>query len=360
MTMQQEAQRMTTPTSIPGATVEAVDAPPIPGLTFRHATAADWPAIADIDNRAHRADGTDEQRSAESLAADYEPRDHFQLERDLVIAEIDREPVAYHVGYRVMRGQVMALETTGAVLPVHRGRGIGTALLRTTQTRLAAEAAADPRPGARELRTWALETEAVSRALITAEGYVPIRFGFEMRRPITGTLPEHPLPEGIELRPVTPDQHRAIYDADNEAFQDHWGHRTQDEGDFAAMFDHPETDTSLWCVAWDGDQVAGSVMNAILTAENEALGVRRGWLEHVSVRRQWRGRGVAKALCAASFRVLRDHGMDEAWLGVDGSNPTGALQLYEGLGFHVAHRWSAYGRPLDRPAPAGWRPADEG
>ena len=359
MTMQQEARLMTTPTSIPGATVEAVDAPSIPGLTFRHATAADWPVIADIDNRAHRADGTDEQRSPESLAADFEPRDYFRLERDIVIAEIGGKPVAYHGGFRVMRGQVMALETQGAVVPEHRSRGIGTALLRATQTRLAAEAAADPRPGARELRTWALETEGASLALITSEGYVPIRFGFEMRRPITGALPEHPLPQGIELRPVTPDQHQAIYDADNEAFQDHWGHRTQEAGDFAAMFDHPETDTSLWCVAWDGDQVAGSVMNAIVTAENEALGVRRGWLEHVSVRRQWRGRGVAKAMCAASFQVLRDHGMDEAWLGVDGSNPTGALQLYEGLGFHVAHRWSAYGRPLDGPAPAGWRPAGE-
>ena len=46
--------------------------------------------------------------------------------------------------------------------------------------------------------------------------------------------------------------------------------------------------------------------------------------------------------------------MDEAWLGVDGANPTGALQLYEGLGFIVTRRWQAYGRPLDGPAPAGW------
>jgi hypothetical protein len=48
--------------------------------------------------------------------------------------------------------------------------------------------------------------------------------------------------------------------------------------------------------------------------------------------------------------------MDEAWLGVDGTNPTGALQLYEGLGFSSVRRWMAYGRPLDRPAPEGWMP----
>ncbi len=350
---------MTTPTPIPGATVDVVDAPSIPGLTFRHATAADWPAIADIGNRAQLGDGGDEIHTAESLAGDHEPHDHFEVDRDVLVATIDGEPVAWHIGYRVIRSPVMALETGGAVLPEHRGRGIGTALLRTTQARLAEEAAADPRPGPRELRTWALETDNADRALITAEGYVPIRFGFEMRRPITGIVPEHPLPTGIEMRPVTPDQHRAIFDADVEAFQDHWGHRTPGEGDFAAMFDHPETDTSLWCVAWDGDQVAGSVMNSIFVAENEALGIRRGWLEHVSVRRPWRGRGVAKALCTASFQVLRAQGMDEAWLGVDGANPTGALRLYEGLGFLVARRWSAYGRPLEGPAPAGWVPAGE-
>jgi len=79
----------------------------------------------------------------------------------------------------------------------------------------------------------------------------------------------------------------------------------------------------------------------------------------VSVRRRWRGQGVAKALCSASFRVLRERGMDEAWLGVDGKNPTGALQLYEGLGFAARRRWMAYGRPLDRSAPEGWTPGAE-
>jgi ribosomal protein S18 acetylase RimI-like enzyme len=219
--------------------------------------------------------------------------------------------------------------------------------------------AADPRPGPRELRSYALEIEPGATALYADQGYVPIRFGFEMRRSITGALPDHPLPAGLELRPVTPDHHRAIFDADDEAFRDHWGHRDLDEGDFRARFEHPETDTSLWCVAWDGDRVAGSVLNYVFADENEQLGIRRGWLEHVSVRRPWRGRGLAKALCAASFRVLRERGMDEAWLGVDAANPTGALGLYERLGFGVVRKWFAYGRPEDRAAPPGWRSAGD-
>ena len=35
----------------------STDTPAMPGLTIRHATAADWDAMADALNRARRADG---------------------------------------------------------------------------------------------------------------------------------------------------------------------------------------------------------------------------------------------------------------------------------------------------------------
>ncbi len=343
-----------------GAPAHPADAPSIPGLSFRQATPADWAAIADVVNRARRADGIDEIRSGEDMAAEYADSETFELGRDLLLAELDGSLAGYAMGYRVVRDGALVAETFGAVAPEARRRRIGTALYLATRARLAAECADDPRPGPRELRSYALEAEAADRALLAEHGYVPIRYGFEMRRYLTGTLPEHPLPAGLEMRPVTEDQYRAIFDADNEAFEDHWGHRAPEEADFQARFHGPDMTPGIWCVAWDGDRVAGVVMNAIFHDENEALGIRRAWLEHVSVRRPWRGMGVAKALCAASFRVLREQGMDEAWLGVDGTNPTGALQLYEGLGFASVRRWMAYGRPLDRPAPEGWKPGTEG
>lgn len=330
----------------------------VEGVTFRSATAADWEAIAGIANRSNQSDGIDEIRSGEEMRTDHEPLDHFDLARDVLIAEVEGRAVAFLMGYRVLRGSVLTLETWGGVLPEHQGRGIGTALIRTTRARLATEAAADPRPEPRQFRTFAMDAEHAALRLLDAEGYVPIRYGFEMRRALTGELPEPPMPEGLEMRPVTPDQHRAIFDADNEAFRDHWGIREPGEGDFVRMFESPTTDTSLWCVGWEGDEIAGVVINAIYREENEALGVSRGWLEHVSVRRRWRGRGLAKALCAASFRVFREQNIEEAWLGVDGANPTGALGLYEGLGFLVARRWQVFARPLDGPAPAGWQPAE--
>lgn len=326
------------------------------GLVLRAASDGDWPAIAGVLNAARLADGADEVRTAESLASEYAP---FSLPRDAVIAEVGGHPVGFAFGLVLDRDGVLVTELTGAVHPMHRRQGIGTALLHRTRDNAIARMAQDPRPLPRELRGYALDRETGVVAMLAAEGFVPIRFGFEMRRPLTGPLPEHPLPPGLELRPLVEADYRAVFDANEEAFLDHWAHRAATEEDFREMCYGPDMTPGLWCVAWDGDQVAGVVMNAIFADENAQLGIRRGWLDRVSVRRPWRGRGLAKALCAASFRVLRDRGMDEAWLGVDGSNPTGAVALYEGLGFTVVRGWKAYGRPVDRPAGPDWRSAGD-
>ena len=62
--------------------------------------------------------------------------------------------------------------------------------------------------------------------------------------------------------------------------------------DVRRVLGDPNTDVSMWQVAWSGDAVVGSVQPAIYPADNEAAGIRRGWLDRVSVRRPWRRRGV--------------------------------------------------------------------
>ena len=332
--------------------------PDLPGVTFRHPRMPDdWAPLAAVLSRCRAADGVDEAATAEYLAADWGHIEGVVPERDFLLAELDGRLVGFVCTLLLPRDGVLALESWGGVDPAVRRHGLGTALHRWGRAHMAARASVDRRPNPREFRAFALEIETGDRALFAEEGYAPIRYGFEMRRFLTGSLPERPLPAGLELRPVDPSTIRTILDAEDEAFRDHWGHHPQTEEDVRALLSHPATDLSLWQVAWDGDAVAGVVINAIYREENEQLGVSRGWLDRVSVRRPWRGHGLAKALCARSFRVLRDAGLDEAWLGVDGANPTGALPLYEGLGFGVVRRWFAYGRPIDGPATPGWQPA---
>ncbi|MEO8510990.1 MAG: GNAT family N-acetyltransferase, partial [Chloroflexota bacterium] len=88
------------------------------------------------------------------------------------------------------------------------------------------------------------------------------------------------------------------------------------------------------------------VLNIIDARENELLGVQRGWLDSVFVRRPWRRRGLGAALVARSLDVLRERGLTSAILGVDAENPTGALGLYERAGFVEISREAAWRRPL--------------
>lgn len=317
--------------------------PGLPGLHFRHFhDERDYAAIAALITASNVADGIDYVPTAETLRADYEPRSDIDPRRDFVLAEIDGRLVGFGEAARQLHDGVAIYWTFGSVLPAYRRRGIGRAILRANEARGREVAAGHDDAGGRAHGSWVNEHEGGADALLTAEGYAPVRYGFSMIRPSLEDLPAATLPAGLEVRPVEAAHLRAIFDADNEAFRDHWGHREATDDDFASMVESPDLDTSLWRVAWDGDEVAGCVMTWIWKAENETLGVRRGWLEHISVRRPWRKRGLATALIVSALTGLRGAGMSEAMLGVDAENLTGALGLYEKLGFRVKDRSTNY------------------
>jgi len=329
--------------------VSLPDAPGIPGLRFRrHADASDWAAIAEAWRAASLADGDDYAPSADNIRVEAENRFGFDLGRDLLLAEIDGRIVGFADGAIAMRDGRPVHHLNGVIHPDVRRRGIGRSLLRWNERRARGVAAADPGLGGPQARldVWVGEVETGAIALLESEGYVVGRYGFMMIRPTLVDVAADPMPDGLEIRPVRPEHHRAIWDADNEAFRDHFEHREQTEEDYTALFGQPDLDTSLWQVAWAGDEVAGSVQSWIWAHENETLGVRRGWLERISVRRPWRRRGLARALITAALVELRERGMDDAMLGVDAENPTGALSVYESVGFRVKQRSSGYRKPL--------------
>jgi ribosomal protein S18 acetylase RimI-like enzyme len=64
------------------------------------------------------------------------------------------------------------------------------------------------------------------------------------------------------------------------------------------------------------------------------------------VRRPWRRRGLARALLTRSLKMFQDMGMEEAALGVDTENLSGALRLYESVGFRAVKRQTIYRKAL--------------
>jgi mycothiol synthase len=333
------------------ATLILAGTPPIAGLRFRRVRAGDpteFMAIADLIGITHREDQVPWLPTARQLQDELEGSSEIDVGRDLILAELDGRLVGYAGQERVMRDGVPVYELWGNVHPEVRRRGIGGTLLRANERRVAERAATEPPGQAVDLATQVDETQVGYRALVESAGYETIRWFFLMRRPTLDDIPDAPLPDGIELRPVEPDQIRPILHAENEAFRDHWAAREQTEDDIAITLGRVELATDLWVVAWAGEEIAGVVQNWIWTDENKGLGVQRGWLEHISVRRPWRRRGLARAITAESLRRLQAAGMTEAMLGVDSENPNGALGLYEGLGFQVDMRSASYRRSLER------------
>jgi GNAT superfamily N-acetyltransferase len=230
--------------------------------------------------------------------------------------------------------------------PPVRGIGLEAALLDWAEARHRAVASAEPsRP--RRFGAWAAERETWWVEFLDARGYRPARWFTDMIRDSLDDVMELPLPPGLETRPVRADELRTIIAADDEAFVDHWGHAALTEDDVVGIIEHPYTDPSLWSVAWDGDEVAALVMGSIMVDENEAFGWRRGWIGSVGTRRPWRKRGLASALISRTLARFRERGMDSAGLGVDTENPSGALGLYERLGFRVDERFLILHRPFE-------------
>jgi ribosomal protein S18 acetylase RimI-like enzyme len=286
--------------------------------------------------------------SVAGLANDWSPTGTFKPDRDLQGLELDGRLIGIARHTWRERPAVVNHRLEVYVRPELRRQGHGTRLLDWAEARARSSVATGeggPRCKAQQFGGGGLDSEPFRR-FAGAKGYEPYRYHNEMRRPLADPIREARIADGLEIRPVRPEHHRAIWNADEEAFRDHWDHAEPVEGDFERFFNDPNIDTSLWQVAWDGDEVAGLVINSIIAIENEQTGELVGWLDSVATRRPWRGRGVASALIARSLAVLRERGMEIASLGVDVENPTGALGLYESFGFRPTRRWAFYRKPF--------------
>jgi mycothiol synthase len=305
--------------------------------------AHDMSALVDLICEVNRHDDLDWLPTVESLGFDLATTPRFDPARDAIVVEAGARLVAAGWTDWRERDRKIVHNFEIWVHPDHRRQGLGRRILAWLEARADASIV-DGSGGSPDLPHvlggGLIVANPASVAFAERVGYATIRYGFQMRRPLDEPIPEIPFPDGLEIRPVKPEHHRAIWDADVEAFLDHWEAGVRTEADFTRMFEHPDHDTAIWQVAWDGDQVAGCIMNNIYPDENAKGGIDIGWLDHVSVRRPWRGRGLASALVVRSLAVHRDRGMTVAALGVDAENPTGALGLYERFGFRPFHTWA--------------------
>jgi mycothiol synthase len=310
-----------------------------PSLNLRSARWSDLNAVAELTHAVAQLEGDASfVLTAEELANEWKS-EGFRVERDVFVVEtLDGRVVGSEEFYN--EKDHYELKIDGCVHPEFRGLGVGTSLLE----KIVERAQAEVELAAPDVRAYIQSTinnkDEAGHTFLQAEGYSPIRYYWRMEIKLQEEPSTVTFPAGVELRPFIRDEHAvAVWEADNEAFRDHWGShdRTYEEWSHG-KFGNPNFDPTLWMVAWDGDQVAGYCQNRF------RMGI--GWVGTLGVRRPWRKMGLGLALLRYSFGEFYKRDMKTIGLGVDASNPTGATRLYQRAGMHAASEFVTYEKEL--------------
>jgi mycothiol synthase len=247
------------------------------------------------------------------------------LARDTVVIEADGSVAAY--GDTMWDPSVGGpLSATIRVHPGHHGRGLGSALAAWAE-----EASAER--GAAGLRHEVLAADRAAAELLASRGYVEVRTSWTMGRPLSGDEVATGAPEGVSIRAFEPGDERAVFEVHEASFADHWGFRQSTFESFTDMWFRAggDFDPSLLFLAEEG----GATIGHAATLVNEA----GGYVYSLGVVRSARGRGIAQALLHRTFAVLAARGQRDVTLGVDASNPTGAVALYRKVGMEVRREY---------------------
>lgn len=305
----------------------------------------DIAAIVEIENAAWAHAGFQFQATDEALLRNRWGRGTvFAPERDCAVIERGGKVCAYGIvwpGETSEGERVVTLQ--GGVHPCARRGGCGAEILRWQEQRAQVLAVESFRA-----EMTVRDGQAGHVALAVAAGYAPVRRCVQMLRDLTAPFVEPDLPDGMLVRSPDVSERRRVLEARSAAFRGTRGHVEATDDDYRGMEADPAAEPEGWLVAWDvrsGEPVGGA-HPGVYAPDNERFGLRRGWVYWLWVKREWRRRGVARALLARACAALRARGMREATLFVDVESESGAMRLYERAGFRRLGGWAVYSKAM--------------
>jgi GNAT superfamily N-acetyltransferase len=303
-----------------------------PGFSVRRPTFEDLPEVVQLV----RASELDLDGFARASEADMRSRwemPGFDLALDgwLVIAPDGRLAANAQIGHR----EAERLYGGARVHPDYIDQGLYAYLLEHLLER-ARELITEARPDIRvTLNVFTTETYAEADEALAAAEFKQVRANWLMQIDMTEPPPTPVWSEGLGLRPYTSDLLYAVFQADDEAFRDHWGHTPLQFEQWQDWNNKREDfDPDLWFLAFDGDEIAGF---ALCGYEGD-----EAWVGELGVRRPWRRKGVGLALLHHAFGEFYRRGNRRVALHVDTQNLTGATRLYARAGMHPVERHHLY------------------
>lgn len=270
--------------------------------------------------------------------------------RDLALwCDAEHDLVGYaHLSLPAEPGEHGAVDAhiSFSVHPSARSAGLEAAMLAWAETH--ARAVGQERGTAVHLVSGIRDSERERRHLLEQQGFAVARSFLRMVRSLREPVPEPQLPPGFTLRAVSSDDPPEHWvNMFNETFIDHWNHHPLTVEQLLHYNSEPtyRSDLDLIAVAPDGT-FAAFCMAVIDPQENARTGRSEGWINVLGTRRGYRKIGLGRAMLFAGMQKLEAERIDTVLLGVDTQNPSGALRLYESVGFTRKFASSVYSKAL--------------
>lgn len=317
-----------------------------PTVTARsYADETDLQAIVELIDACEQVDQLDQRTSVEELRLEFADP-NFDVAHDLRLWE---DAQGQLIGYGWMWMPPATDVQDGflgfKVLPPVRAQGVEVQILAWAEARLRSIASTRQRPA--NLRCGAREHQADRIAFLERQGFTISRNFYNMALALSEPQPAPQLPAGFVVRSIQPDEVEAWVELFNQSFIDHWNFHPTTPEQLQHSMSNPDYRAELNLVAVSPEgTLAAFCYCSISPQENARTGRNEGWIAELGTRRGFRRMGLGRAMLLSGLAQLKAKGVETARLGVDSQNPSGALRLYESIGFRKQYTNIGYCKPL--------------
>ncbi len=218
--------------------------------------------------------------------------------------------------------------------PEHRGKEIGQTILAWIEAATCKQFTLHNNGFPKRLQMSCSIHQQDQIDLYKNNGFSPKKYAYKMQRDLKMPIPNKPFPQGLQLISWQKDLDNALMLTFNKAFNKQEGVPKMNQELWQKFFiGVPQFRDDLTYLAMDDNTIVGFCVNWVNVDKNTGSSPKEGWIEALGVIPAWRGRGLASSLLTHSLKQFAAEGLEEAGLDVDTQNPTGALRLYQNLGF---------------------------
>src|SRR3990172_6114832 len=225
----------------------------------------DHPAMNHVAASVRAFNGNPELGSVDEMDHYYAHLEHADLPRDCALVELDGSVVGYA---RASWEQLVSGERHVASIlfvdPAQRGRGVEELLVGHVLRRAGELIPVIGREHTTRVTMFVTARDPEQRRVLEARGLGIARRGAQLVRPTFDGIPALPIPAPFEVRPIDSSDrsmHRRVFDADARAFADSHGQSAPSDEQFSGWLESPTFDPLLWRVAFDGEPIAGQILN---------------------------------------------------------------------------------------------------